>query len=83
MHAIGADEQMNAADSRGYIQHWLRGERPSDEAIKRVFSVTDKIRRAGLVEVAEDEEAVVDRTTLPLGAAAITSYADSQRRHES
>lgn len=76
LHMIGADDRMNASESRGYVQSWLRGQRPTDDEIKRVFSVTDKIRRAGTVEAVVDEEAVVDRTTLPIGAAALNSYSE-------
>jgi hypothetical protein len=40
-----------AADehSRGYIQHWLRGRRPDDQAVRAVFAATDSILRAGRV----------------------------------
>jgi hypothetical protein len=42
----GLDEQA-ATRSRGYIQDWLRGERPPDKAIREVFTTTDKILKAG------------------------------------
>ena len=38
-----------ASHSRGYIQHWLRGQRPSDAAIRAVFAATDAILKAGRV----------------------------------
>ncbi len=36
-----------ATHSRGYIQDWLRGERPPDKAIRDVFTATDKVLKAG------------------------------------
>lgn len=36
-----------ASHSRGYIQGWLRGEHPSDVAIRQVFAATDAILKAG------------------------------------
>ena len=36
-----------ASHSRGYIQGWLGDERPSDAAIRQVFSATDGILKAG------------------------------------
>jgi hypothetical protein len=37
----------SACHSRGYIQSWLGGRRPSDQAIRAVFGATDSILRAG------------------------------------
>lgn len=45
-----------ATESRGYIQGWVRGSRPSDVAIRQVFSATDKIIKAGRPARAETEE---------------------------
>jgi hypothetical protein len=36
-----------AVASRGYIQHWLKEERPPDEAVRHVFVATDRIIQAG------------------------------------
>jgi hypothetical protein len=36
-----------ATVSRGYVQRWLKGNRPSDRAIRQVFSATDTILKAG------------------------------------
>lgn len=47
MNEMGALEHMNASESRGYVQHWLRGNKPPDESIKRVFTTVDKIMKAG------------------------------------
>ncbi len=52
IHSIGAATQFDASASRAYIQHYLRGERPSDKAISQVFSATDKLVTAGRKEVA-------------------------------
>lgn len=41
----------DASHSRGYIQHWMRDERPPDTAIRQVFTATDKILRAGRATV--------------------------------
>jgi hypothetical protein len=43
-----------AAESRAYIQGWLRDERPDDRSIKRVFSATTKILEAGRTDVPVD-----------------------------
>jgi hypothetical protein len=39
--------KMDVSESRAYIQNWLKGELPSDFAIKSVFTTTDKILKAG------------------------------------
>ncbi len=40
-----------ATHSQGYIQDWLRGERPPDKAIREVFRATDVILRAGRLAI--------------------------------
>lgn len=52
MHELGRLDDETAAHSRGYIQHWLHNERPSDRAIRLVFAATDQILRAGRVTAA-------------------------------
>lgn len=47
------EEQWDAAGSRGYIQHWLSGEKPSNPAIREVFKAVDTILRAGHVSSAQ------------------------------
>ncbi|MBV1778696.1 DUF1738 domain-containing protein [Paeniglutamicibacter sp. ABSL32-1] len=47
MNELQATDQFDAAESRGYIQGWLRNERPDDVSIRQVFSATDKILKAG------------------------------------
>lgn len=55
MNELGSTDQFDAAESRHYIQEWLRGEEPPESSIKRVFSTADKIYRAGLEEPEGDE----------------------------
>ncbi|MET4003897.1 antirestriction protein ArdC [Arthrobacter sp. UYCu511] len=47
MNEIEAHDQFDAAESRAYVQHWLRGEQPDDQSIRQVFTATDKIIKAG------------------------------------
>lgn len=49
MNDVGALEHMDASGSRGYIQSWLKGEKPSDQSIKEVFKAVDTILRGGHV----------------------------------
>lgn len=53
LHELDADDQFDAAASRHYIQTWLRGQRPSDYAIRAVFRSTEEVLAAGREEVAE------------------------------
>lgn len=55
MNELDALDQFDAAESRDYIQTWLRGEDPPESSIKRVFGTVDKIYRAGLEEPEGDE----------------------------
>ncbi len=52
MNELEQLDEATATRSRGYIQDWLRGERPPDKAIRQVFAVTDQILMAGRVAVA-------------------------------
>jgi hypothetical protein len=45
-----------ATHSRGYIQSWMKGERPPDKAIREVFTATDLILKAGRLAVSPLEE---------------------------
>ncbi|MBA2679478.1 MAG: hypothetical protein H0U76_13910 [Ktedonobacteraceae bacterium] len=47
MKELGQLDEETAVASRGYIQHWLDGERPPDEVIRQVFVATDRIIQAG------------------------------------
>ncbi|MDE2100921.1 MAG: hypothetical protein KGL39_26985 [Patescibacteria group bacterium] len=51
LNELGAISDEEASVSRAYVQSWLGGERPSDQAIRQVFSATDKILRAGRIGV--------------------------------
>lgn len=57
MNELGALEQFNAAESRNYIQTWLshHNEKPDEKSIRHVFSVADKILRAGYPEEKKEE----------------------------
>ncbi len=43
--------EQQKSESRGYVQGWLQGDRPSDSAIREVFSATEKILKAGRLAV--------------------------------
>ena len=43
-----------ATVSRGYIQGWLKGERPSDRSIRKTFTTADRIIRAGEAQGGEE-----------------------------
>src|SRR5438876_320120 len=45
-------DEATATRSRGYVQDWLKGERPPDKAIREVFTATDTILKAGRLAVA-------------------------------
>jgi antirestriction protein ArdC len=47
MNELGATEQFDAAESRHYIQTWLKDQEPDEKSIKSVFSTADKIIKAG------------------------------------
>lgn len=53
MNELGmmTDEQANV--SRGYLQSWLGDEKPSDASIRSVFTVADKLVRAGRMAIGE------------------------------
>jgi antirestriction protein ArdC len=50
MHQLGAEGQMDASESRAYVQRWLQGDTPPESSIKSVFNSSDRIVRAGVVE---------------------------------
>ncbi|HEY7348135.1 MAG TPA: ArdC family protein [Ktedonobacterales bacterium] len=49
MNELGRLDEDTATRSRGYIQHWLDNEKPPDNAIRQVFSATERILRAGRI----------------------------------
>lgn len=57
MNELDVLDKFDAAESRHYIQTWLQGETPPDASIKRVFTVADKIIKAGREEAVELAEA--------------------------
>lgn len=48
-------DSLNASETRAYIQHWLRGDKPDDQSIKRVFAATTQILKAGRIEPKDTE----------------------------
>ena len=56
MNELGQLTDEMAMHSRGYIQGWLRGERPPDKAIREVFSATDLILKAGRLALSPPDE---------------------------
>ncbi|MFJ6416490.1 ArdC-like ssDNA-binding domain-containing protein [Paeniglutamicibacter sp. NPDC091659] len=55
MNELQATDQFDAAESRGYIQGWLRNGRPDDAAIRQVFTATDKILKAGRLSASDSQ----------------------------
>lgn len=53
MNELGSTEQMNASESRHYIQSWLDGREPTEKHIRAVFGTVDKILKAGRAEVSD------------------------------
>jgi antirestriction protein ArdC len=56
MHELGHLDEESAMHSRGYIQGWLEGEKPSDESIRSALKATDAILRAGRLAVGSEVE---------------------------
>ncbi len=49
MNELDIMDEETASTSRAYIKHWLKDEQPPDQAIRQVFTVADRIIRAGRV----------------------------------
>lgn len=47
MKELGQLSEKDNSESRAYIQHWLKGEKPDEKAIRGVFSAVNKILKAG------------------------------------
>lgn len=47
VNELEATDAMDQSESRAYVQSWLKGERPDDRSIKRVFAATTQILKAG------------------------------------
>lgn len=41
------EDRWNRSESRAYIQHYLKGQRPTETSIRQVFKITDRILNAG------------------------------------
>lgn len=50
--ALGLD---GAEYSRGYLQHWLRGDEIPERSAQQIFKAADAILRAGRTTVDEEE----------------------------
>jgi N-terminal domain of anti-restriction factor ArdC len=51
MNELEQLDEVTATRSRGYIQDWLKDERPPDKAIRQVFAATDQLLKAGRIAV--------------------------------
>lgn len=60
MNELGRLDEDTATRSRGYVQSWLKGERPPDKAIREVFVATDQILKAGRLAVSEVVQGKLD-----------------------
>ncbi|MDI9934711.1 hypothetical protein QM806_04480 [Rhodococcus sp. IEGM 1351] len=47
MHRLGALALFNAAESRNYVQSWMRNKKPTPESSGRVLRVSERILKAG------------------------------------
>jgi hypothetical protein len=56
-HELGAIDDEAASVSRGYVQGWMAGERPTDMAIRQVFGATDKILKTGRMAIEGGDDA--------------------------
>lgn len=59
LNELGQLTEATASHSRGYIQHWLKDEQPSDSEIRQVFVATDTILKAGRIALDGREAADV------------------------
>jgi hypothetical protein len=53
MNELELLDDETASHMRGYIRHWLGEEQPPDQAIRQVFTVADRILKAGRLATAE------------------------------
>lgn len=47
MKELGLEDQMNAPESRDYMQSWLQGDVPPESSFRKIFKITDLILKAG------------------------------------
>jgi hypothetical protein len=55
MNELHVMDNETANTSRGYIRHWLKDEQPPEQAIRQVFTVADRILRAGRIDTGQVE----------------------------
>lgn len=51
LKTLGVMDEETARNSRGYCQHWLRNEKPPEQAALQVLTVADRILKAGQLAV--------------------------------
>lgn len=56
LNELGCTDQFDAAESRAYIQNWLRNQEPDEQSIRRVFTTADRIVKAGMPEGEEVDD---------------------------
>lgn len=56
MNELGVLRDETASVSRAYIKHYLGEQRPPDQAIRRVFTVADRILKAGRIDPQPDPQ---------------------------
>lgn len=49
LNEMDALDEQTASVSRGYVQHWLRNEKPPEASLKRVLTVATRVLAAGYV----------------------------------
>jgi hypothetical protein len=49
LNLMGVMDEQTARYSRGYTRHWLRDEKPPEQAVRQVLTVADRIWRAGRI----------------------------------
>jgi len=49
MNELGLITEDQASVSRAYIQHWLKGERPPDASIRKIFTTVNTILQTGRI----------------------------------
>jgi len=54
LKTIGATDQMDESESRGYIQYWMRNEEPTEKNYSTILNSTGRIVEAGYEEVTHE-----------------------------
>ena len=55
LNLLGVMDEETARFSRGYVRHYLRNEKPPEQAVRQVLTVADRVVRAGRVAPAAAE----------------------------